>query len=115
MQPQAKTKTSAQTPAQNDSAPSIQELLYRDEFNDRHIGPNDSQIASMLADLNLESLQDLIRKVVPPNILATSVNSLANSLVNFSEVISIVLSLIAIGIWFERTFCPDTYIFSLFL
>ena len=80
MQPQAKTKTSAQAPAQNDSAPSIQELLYRDEFNDRHIGPNDSQIASMLADLNLESLQDLIRKVVPPNILATSVNSLANSL-----------------------------------
>ena len=41
------------------------------------------------------------------------INSLANSLVNFSEVISIVLSLIAIGIWFERTFCSNAYVICL--
>ena len=39
---------------------------------------------------------------------------LANSLVVSSEDISIKLFLIAISIWFERTFCPNTNIVRLF-
>ena len=76
MQPQAKTKTSHRVSAQNDSAPSIRELQYSEEFIDRHIGPSNAQIGSMLAELELESLEQLVKKVIPSEILTSTESSL---------------------------------------
>ena len=72
MQSQAKTNSSPKVPAQNDSAPSIRELQYSEEFIDRHIGPNNAQIESMLAELGLESLEKLIHEVIPSEILTST-------------------------------------------
>ena len=77
MQSQAKTNSSPKVPAQNDSAPSIRELQYSEEFIDRHIGPNNAQIESMLAELGLESLEKLIHEVIPSEILTSTESSLA--------------------------------------
>ena len=46
------------------SAP-LDSLLYRNEFVDRHIGPDDDEIWDMLDALGLESLGDLVGKTVP--------------------------------------------------
>ena len=78
MQPLAQTRPSHQKPAQNDVEPSIEELQYENEFIDRHIGPNNEQIASMLAALELKSLEELVNTVVPSEILTTT-NSLLSS------------------------------------
>ena len=80
MQPLAQTKSPHQEPAQNDIAPSIEELQYASEFIDRHIGPSDEQIASMLASLKLESLEQLIKTVVPSEILTTTHSLIGNSI-----------------------------------
>ncbi|MEE9318005.1 MAG: glycine dehydrogenase (aminomethyl-transferring), partial [Rhodospirillales bacterium] len=45
------------------------ELEQRDDFIRRHIGPGEVQIADMLADLGLSSLEDLIEKAVPETII----------------------------------------------
>ena len=50
---------------------SLQSLMGQDEFIGRHIGPDEQQIASMLASLNAVSLDDLMDKVVPAGILKT--------------------------------------------
>ena len=47
------------------SSVSLDSLLYRNEFVDRHIGPDDGEIRDMLAVLDLESLEDLVRRTVP--------------------------------------------------
>jgi glycine dehydrogenase len=44
-------------------------LESRSRFVDRHIGPNDYQIHSMLLDLGYSTLSDFIAAVVPKNIL----------------------------------------------
>ena len=80
MQPLAQTKSPHQEPAQNDIAPSIEELQYASEFIDRHIGPSNEQIASMLASLKLESLEQLIKTVVPSEILTTTHSLIGNSI-----------------------------------
>ena len=80
MQPLAQTKPSHQEPAQNDIAPSIEELQYASEFIDRHIGPSNEHIASMLASLKLESLEQLIKTVVPSEILTTTHSLIGNSI-----------------------------------
>ena len=80
MQPLAQTKPPHQEPAQNDIAPSIEELQYASEFIDRHIGPSNEQIASMLASLKLESLEQLIKTVVPSEILTTTHSLIGNSI-----------------------------------
>ncbi|MEQ8954053.1 MAG: hypothetical protein RL120_07945, partial [Gammaproteobacteria bacterium] len=51
--------------AQNDSAPSLHSLEYQSEFVDRHIGPSADEIASMLGELKLDSLEQLIEQTVP--------------------------------------------------
>ena len=51
------------------SAP-LDSLLYRNEFVDRHIGPDDGEIRDMLAVLGLDSLDDLARRTVPASIAA---------------------------------------------
>ena len=80
MQPLAQTKSPHQEPAQNDIAPSIEELQYASEFIDRHIGPSNEQIAIMLASLKLESLAPLIKTVVPSEILTTTHSLIGNSI-----------------------------------
>ena len=80
MQPLAQTKSPHQEPAQNDIAPSIEELQYASEFIDRHIGPSNEQIAIMLASLKLESLEQLIKNVVPSEILTTTHSLIGNSI-----------------------------------
>ena len=74
----AQKKPLYQKPAQNAVAPSIEELQYTTEFIDRHIGPNDEQIASMLAFLKLASLEELIKNVVPSEILTTTNSGISN-------------------------------------
>ncbi len=54
--------------AGNDSAPTLEALHYHDEFVDRHIGPSDEQIRTMLTALDLESLDALVEKTVPESI-----------------------------------------------
>ena len=80
MQPLAQTKSPHQEPAQNDIAPSIEELQYASEFIDRHIGPSNEQIAMMLASLKLESLEQLIKTVVPSEILTTTHSLIGDSI-----------------------------------
>ncbi len=70
MQTPAKTSSMPTNSAQNDSAPTLETLQYQDAFIDRHIGPEDGQVAEMLATLGLESLEQLIEKTVPASILS---------------------------------------------
>ena len=44
--------------------------MSRDKFADRHIGPSDNELAFMLKELNQNSLEEFISKVVPKNIVA---------------------------------------------
>ena len=80
MQTLTKLKNMIPHYAQNDSAPTLETLEYHEEFVDRHIGPNDNQIASMLTAIGLESLEDLIDKAVPASILTTNPMSLPKPL-----------------------------------
>lgn len=50
------------------------------EFVQRHIGPDKSEIAHMLATLGVDSLDDLIRDVIPAEILDQSDLKLANGI-----------------------------------
>lgn len=63
-------KSTVTTPAAagNDSAPTLEALKYHNEFVDRHIGPDQQQIETMLAELNLDSLEALVEKTVPASI-----------------------------------------------
>ena len=70
MQTPAKTLSMPTNSAQNDSAPTLETLQYQDAFIDRHIGPEDGQVAEMLETLGLESLEQLIEKTVPASILS---------------------------------------------
>lgn len=51
------------------STTSLLSLEHHDEFIHRHIGPNDADIASMLADIGATSLDDLTRQTVPASII----------------------------------------------
>ena len=70
MQTPAKTSSMPTNSAQNDSAPTLETLQYQEAFIDRHIGPEDGQVAEMLETLGLESLEQLIEKTVPASILS---------------------------------------------
>lgn len=48
---------------------SLNDLEMRGDFIHRHIGSNQQQISEILAELNLEKLEDLIDEVLPNNIL----------------------------------------------
>ena len=77
MQTPAKSSSVPSNSAQNDSAPTLETLQYWDEFIDRHIGPCNAQVASMLEALELNSLEQLIEKVVPSSILSSKPMALA--------------------------------------
>ena len=51
------------------SRDTLTDLEQRDDFIRRHIGPGDEQIADMLGALDLKTLDDLIEKTVPKNII----------------------------------------------
>ena len=76
MQTPAKSSYMPSNSAQNDSAPALEILQYQDEFLHRHIGPGDVQIAEMLRELGLESLQQLIVETIPSSILSNKPLSL---------------------------------------
>jgi len=61
---------------------SLKELEMGGDFIRRHIGPNSRQIGQMLEYLNLSSLEELIDKAVPQNIVSHEPLSLTS---NFSE------------------------------
>ena len=50
-------------------ASTLSDLEQRDDFIRRHIGPGEAQIAAMLETLGLPSLDALIEKTVPENII----------------------------------------------
>ena len=51
---------------------SLEQLEMRHDFVRRHLGPGDRQIADMLAMLGLSSLDELIEKTVPRDIISAS-------------------------------------------
>jgi len=53
------------------------ELNDGSEFHARHIGPNDAEQAAMLAVVGAKTLDELVEKIVPPNILKRDLLSLA--------------------------------------
>ncbi len=53
------------------AAPNLKQLEYASEFVSRHIGPSDADVAAMLTALGLASLDELIDKVVPDDILTS--------------------------------------------
>jgi len=59
--------SSTQIPA-NSLLPLLDSLQQRDDFTMRHIGPDAGEIATMLATLGLDSLEQLITETVPASI-----------------------------------------------
>ena len=54
------------------AAPTLYELESRGDFIRRHIGPTPAQVAHMLATLGLDSLEQLIERAVPDDIVSRS-------------------------------------------
>jgi glycine dehydrogenase len=50
----------------------LESLLPQTEFRDRHIGPNDDDIAAMLKELGFANLDEMIAHVIPKNIRTSS-------------------------------------------
>ena len=53
------------------------------EFHDKHIGPTDAEVKEMLSSLGCKDLNDLLKKIVPKNIIDIDSSSIGNQ--NFSE------------------------------
>lgn len=68
MQTQASATDKPDSNSSNSSTPSLESLHNSREFISRHIGPDDEQIRTMLAELKLDSLEQLIAKTVPESI-----------------------------------------------
>ena len=100
--------------AQNDSVPALEMLQYQDEFLHRHIGPGDVQIAEMLRELGLESLQQLIVETIPSSILSNKPISLPDPIPE-SEALAKLKSIAAknkqsrsfIGLGYYDTYTPN--------
>ncbi|MDP6414235.1 MAG: aminomethyl-transferring glycine dehydrogenase, partial [Gammaproteobacteria bacterium] len=78
MQAQKQPQSVPTDSAQNDSASTLETLLYKGEFVDRHISPSEQQIDAMLAALDLTSLKQLIEKTVPSAIMLEKPIALAD-------------------------------------
>ena len=50
------------------STPNLRALEHHDAFIERHIGPNDAEIATMLAQIGHDSLESMTDAIVPHNI-----------------------------------------------
>ncbi len=53
------------------AVPGLKQLEYVDEFVSRHIGPSTAEISTMLEALGVSSLDELINKIVPEDILSS--------------------------------------------
>jgi len=62
------------------TTPSLRDLEQHDAFVGRHIGPNDAEIASMLATVGHPSLEALTDAIVPASIRSPAPLALADSL-----------------------------------
>ncbi len=62
------------------SKPSLRDLEHHDAFVDRHIGPNDTEIAQMLRAIGHDSLDALTDAIVPGTIAPTGTLQLDDSL-----------------------------------
>ena len=72
MQPQIKFEKVPKNSAYNDASLDLETLEYHHEFVDRHIGPSDDQIGSMLSEIGIGSLEALVEKTVPASILSAN-------------------------------------------
>lgn len=63
-----------------DKHPSLEWLEMRGDFVRRHIGPDSTQLNEMIAYLELDSLEDIIDKAVPKNILSDQLVSLKENI-----------------------------------
>ena len=72
MQPQIKFEKVPKNSAHNDASLDLETLEYHHEFVDRHIGPSDDQIGSMLSEIGIGSLEVLVEKTVPASILSAN-------------------------------------------
>ena len=114
MQTPAKSSYMPSNSAQNDSVPALEMLQYQDEFLRRHIGPGDVQIAEMLRELGLESLQQLIVETIPSSILSNKPISLPDPIPE-SEALAKLKSIAAknkqsrsfIGLGYYDTYTPN--------
>jgi len=114
MQTPAKSSYMSSNSAQNDSAPALEILQYQDEFLHRHIGPGDVQIAEMLRELGLESLQQLIVETIPSSILSNKPISLPDP-ISENEALAKLKSIAAknkqsrsfIGLGYYDTYTPN--------
>ncbi|WP_313172962.1 aminomethyl-transferring glycine dehydrogenase [Stenotrophomonas sp.] len=62
------------------NTPSLRELEYNSAFVDRHIGPNDAEIAQMLRTVGHDSLESLTDAIVPGSIKSPAPLALPESL-----------------------------------
>ncbi len=58
----------------------LEQLEMRGDFIRRHIGPDGRQIAEMVAELGLSSLEDIIERAIPESIIAKDELSLTNTI-----------------------------------
>jgi glycine dehydrogenase len=72
MQPQIIFKKPTKNSAHNDVALNLETLENHREFVDRHIGPSDEQVGSMLSDIGVDSIEALVERTVPASILNTN-------------------------------------------
>jgi glycine dehydrogenase len=63
------TTTATINTTRTGSNKSLKELEQRGDFIRRHIGPDQHNINLMLSELNIDSLDDLVSRAVPPSIL----------------------------------------------
>ncbi|HZV37170.1 MAG TPA: glycine dehydrogenase (aminomethyl-transferring), partial [Pseudoxanthomonas sp.] len=61
-------------------APSLLDLEHHDAFVERHIGPNDAEIAQMLRAVGHDSLDAMTEAIVPGSIAATGALALRGSM-----------------------------------
>ncbi|HPM56552.1 MAG TPA: glycine dehydrogenase (aminomethyl-transferring), partial [Thermomonas sp.] len=60
--------------------PSLRSLEHHDAFIERHIGPNDAEVAAMLRVVGHDSLEALTDAIVPASIKSTTPLALPGSL-----------------------------------
>ena len=57
--------------------------MTKQKFSDRHIGPRDNEINSMLTDIGVSSMDELINQTIPSNIRLKSELNLSEPLTEF--------------------------------
>ena len=60
--------------------PSLRSLEHHDAFIERHIGPNDAEVAAMLRVVGHDSLEALTDAIVPASIKSTTPLALPGSM-----------------------------------